>query len=389
MRELPDEMRAHEPRNPNIPYARGSAEEAMSTTANDEQAKFLLLAEIMHPFLDRKGAAFGAVIMAVTLITLLALNAASQSQGEHPVFWVTLPAAVVMFCWDVSFGYLKREETRAIARLGPMGLETAQVQHAVSMAEGREKRAASGQEERIEVVDQDQREPTASNTCSTSASVSTSLHDSSGPIVISKADELRHDLSSVDTINKSHEKGESVQVYSISPASEAPPDAAAFGDTDEKASVSELELASPSPRGRARPTLVSLVSDAYRWLRISFPTVTAVVAHLPFMLVPFALSMFVLVQALVTKGWVPVFAHGWDHWVNKTGTIGSIGGMGFLSVVLCNVSSTFVTAGILVSRSMANIFGLYSLPAQISAVPSSSPELSRHGKKSTASTAYL
>ena len=49
--------------------------------------------------------------------------------------------------------------------------------------------------------------------------------------------------------------------------------------------------------------------------------------------------MFVLVQALVTKGWVPVFAHGWDHWVNKTGTIGSIGGMGFLSVILCNVSS--------------------------------------------------
>jgi Na+/H+ antiporter NhaD/arsenite permease-like protein len=62
------------------------------------------------------------------------------------------------------------------------------------------------------------------------------------------------------------------------------------------------------------------------------------VAHLPFALVPFALSMFVLVQALVTKGWVQVFAYGWDHWVNLTGTVGSIGGMGFLSVILCNVS---------------------------------------------------
>jgi hypothetical protein len=49
--------------------------------------------------------------------------------------------------------------------------------------------------------------------------------------------------------------------------------------------------------------------------------------------------MFVLVQALVTKGWVPVFAYGWDHWVNKTGTVGAVGGMGFLSVILCNVST--------------------------------------------------
>jgi Na+/H+ antiporter NhaD/arsenite permease-like protein len=64
----------------------------------------------------------------------------------------------------------------------------------------------------------------------------------------------------------------------------------------------------------------------------------AVLSHLPLKLVPFALAMFVLVQALVTKGWVPVFAYGWDHWVRKTGTVGAIGGMGFLSVVLSNVS---------------------------------------------------
>ena len=89
---------------------------------------------------------------------------------------------------------------------------------------------------------------------------------------------------------------------------------------------------------RARATFVSLVSDAYRWSRETFPTVTAVLAHLPFALVPFAFAMFVLVQALVTKGWVQVFAYGWDHWVQKTGTVGSIGGMAFLSVVLCNVS---------------------------------------------------
>jgi hypothetical protein len=96
---------------------------------------------------------------------------------------------------------------------------------------------------------------------------------------------------------------------------------------------------------RGQRTLVSITGDAYRWLQETFPTVTAVVAHLPFALVPFALSMFVLVQALATKGWIPVFAYGWDHWVNKTGTLGSIGGMGFLSVILCNVSFRINTNG--------------------------------------------
>ncbi|KAL2360994.1 hypothetical protein RJZ56_006117 [Blastomyces dermatitidis] len=97
------------------------------------------------------------------------------------------------------------------------------------------------------------------------------------------------------------------------------------------------ELARQQDRGPA--TIVSLLAEAYRWTQDTFPTVTAVVAHLPYARVPFAFTMFILVQALVTKGWMPVFAYGWDHWVNKTGTIGAIGGMGFLSVILCNASS--------------------------------------------------
>jgi Na+/H+ antiporter NhaD/arsenite permease-like protein len=75
-----------------------------------------------------------------------------------------------------------------------------------------------------------------------------------------------------------------------------------------------------------------------RWSQETLPTATAVITHLPFALVPFMLSMFVLVQGLVARRWVLVFAYGWDHWVNKTGTIGAIGGMGFLSIILCNVS---------------------------------------------------
>jgi len=105
-----------------------------------------------------------------------------------------------------------------------------------------------------------------------------------------------------------------------------------------------------SPPAHKRTTLESLAEDGYTWCQETFPSCTAVMAHLPYALVPFAFSMFVLVQALVTKGWVPVFAHGWDHWTNKTGTIGAIGGMGFLSVILCNFAGTNIGTTILLSR---------------------------------------
>src|SRR5450432_4863428 len=122
MHELSEEAKAKKPVNPNIPHDRGNVEEQENKLANDKQGKLLSLDEIMNPFLDKGGAAFGAVIMAATLFTLLALNAASQSTSEHPVYWVTLPAAFVMFCWDIAFGWYRRKETRGIARKGLEGI---------------------------------------------------------------------------------------------------------------------------------------------------------------------------------------------------------------------------------------------------------------------------
>jgi hypothetical protein len=109
---------------------------------------------------------------------------------------------------------------------------------------------------------------------------------------------------------------------------------------DEKLASSEdvLDIEKRDSLLKEPKTLVSFLGEAKLWAQETFPTVMAVLSHLPFALIPFALSMFVLVQALVTKGWVPVFAYGWDRWVKKTGTVGAVGGMGFLAVILCNVS---------------------------------------------------
>src|ERR1700688_1581492 len=73
MHQLTQEEQAKVPVNPNIPDGRGIAEEQEKQHVNDEQGKVLSLEEIMNPFVDREGAAFGALIMSATLITLLAV----------------------------------------------------------------------------------------------------------------------------------------------------------------------------------------------------------------------------------------------------------------------------------------------------------------------------
>jgi Na+/H+ antiporter NhaD/arsenite permease-like protein len=305
MHQLSEEAIKMRPMNPNIPHARGLMEEQENQLANNEQRELLSLDEIMNPFLDKRGAAFGAVIMAATLVTLLALNAASQSTSEYPLYWVTLPAAFVMFCWDIAFGWYRRKETRGIARKGLEEIELARAERAI-----REEGA------RRTAPEQERRDAGALLSPNPAVVVSENVDDlilSSSP----PSREMENEKQEVDEENQEvdEEKQEMERREQLS---------------------REMAL-----RPRRQTTLVSLLIVFYSWCQETFPTLTAVVTDLPFALVPFALSMFVLVQALVTKGWVLVFAYGWDHWVNKTGTVGAVTGMGFLSVILCNVSFNF------------------------------------------------
>lgn len=286
MEDLPEDIKNKPPVNPNIPFAKGELEEQAGNipSADDkEQQKQLSLEEILNPFLDKKGAMFGAGIMAATLITVLIINAVAQGTHEYPVFYVTMPAAFVLFLFDLGFGWMSRKETRKIAYEGRRRAE--------------EKRA-----EKIRAAEQ----------------------ANPGP------------LQNGDSSNTTRTLNEKSHM----------PTAA----TSNQTSKEKLCTAAGKEQGaeeagltanKKRTTLESLIKDRHQWARETFPTTMTVFNHLPLALVPFAFCMFVLVQALVTKGWVPVFAHGWDHWVEKTGTVGAVGGMGFLSVVLCNVSRIF------------------------------------------------
>ncbi|KAF1914296.1 hypothetical protein BDU57DRAFT_453034 [Ampelomyces quisqualis] len=301
MEDLPPELKNKKPVNPNIPFAKVENDERGRETepsSDEDEDKKLSLEEILNPFLDKKGATFGASLMAATLIAVLVLNAVSSARGEeHPVFWVTLPAAFVMFCFDLTLGWLNRKETRRIAHEGRRRAESAQVE--------REVRRKSVEQADINAI---------------------GLGDTP------------------HTTNSHNEKP-----YASGVATSSTNVQEKTQEITSKDHAAQAEEGKPNAK-KNRTTLASLITRSYRSAQETFPTTMTVFHHLPLALIPFAFCMFVLVQALVTKGWVPVFAYGWDNWVEKTGTVGAVGGMGFVSVILCNFAGTNIGTTILISR---------------------------------------
>lgn len=380
MRELPTEAKLKPAVNPNIPHARGIADVEEETHTNDDQGQLLSLVEIMNPFLDKGGAAFGAMIMSVTLVTIVAINAASvktKNDEQFQVFWVTLPAAFVMLCWDLAFGWLHREETREISRRGREEVEQGRMERSL-----REKRngepvageqlftergmemlsithSSSGEawpEIQVQDIDTDAGQnnvalpvvPERGLTPLVTLTPAAPAGDAKIQPAPESSPRLKSPMSTAVGI-AAHTNQPSSDELSIFEERDdlvcadgsncsAPGVLTSSTNTPENHSSSPEESTVSKTTKKHPSTLVSICKDRYRWSQETFPTVMAVASHLPFALVPFAFSMFILVQALVTKGWVSVFAYGWDHWVEKTGTIGAIGGMGFLSVILCNVS---------------------------------------------------
>ena len=305
MHELPEESKTKQPVNPNIPFSKGIEDE--DEDEETEESKLLSLEEVMNPYLDKWSAGYGAGIMDVTLITILEINASIQNGEGVPAYYVTLPAAVVTFCRDVFSGWRHRQETRNVAKEGRAAVE----------------RARNQKETWI---------PTQTET----------------PNALMQPVSNNH-----TTTVESEKEGATTKGQRPKESSTSPEDTSGTISSEEVDTKPEIPAASnlnelEQPHQRA--TLVSVANERWMWCRETFPTVTTVLRNLPYPLVPFALCMFVLVQGLVTRGWITVFAYGWSHWVNKTGTIGAIGGMAFLSVILCNFAGTNIGTAILLCR---------------------------------------
>ena len=93
----------------------------------------------------------------------------------------------------------------------------------------------------------------------------------------------------------------------------------------------------------------SYMDDLHDQLDKHFPTFITALPRLPFALVPFAFSQFILIEALNHQGWVNVFAN-WLVRASHNQIHPTIWLIGVLGVILCNLSGTNIGATILLTK---------------------------------------
>jgi hypothetical protein len=91
------------------------------------------------------------------------------------------------------------------------------------------------------------------------------------------------------------------------------------------------------------------LSAVYDRLSGHFPTFFTALPRLPFGLIPFAFSQFILIEALTHQGWIEVFAR-WLHKASGGQMHPAIWIIGVLGVILCNIAGTNIGATILLTK---------------------------------------
>jgi len=84
-------------------------------------------------------------------------------------------------------------------------------------------------------------------------------------------------------------------------------------------------------------------------LAARFPTLYTAFPRLPFALVPFAFSQFILIEALAHQGWIEIFGR-WLVLASGRRMYPTIWLIGVLGVILCNLSGTNIGATILLTK---------------------------------------
>lgn len=87
----------------------------------------------------------------------------------------------------------------------------------------------------------------------------------------------------------------------------------------------------------------------YSRLQKHFPTFFTALPRLPFALVPFAFSQFILIEALSHQGWINVFA-SWLVHASHREIHPTIWLVGVIGVIMCNIAGTNIGATILLTK---------------------------------------
>ncbi|KAJ7049155.1 hypothetical protein C8F01DRAFT_1185365 [Mycena amicta] len=119
--------------------------------------------------------------------------------------------------------------------------------------------------------------------------------------------------------------------------------------------ASSTPSARPPSVGFQQPTAKSFfltLANKRARLAVHYPTFFTALPRLPFALIPFAFSQFILIEALAHQRWIDVFA----SWLRRatehdpTSPYLTIWIIGILGIILCNLSGTNIGATILLTK---------------------------------------
>lgn len=272
------------------------------------------LEELLNPHLDRAAAIFCLVVFVITLVVLLATNAAGI---QVQVYAITVPAAFVVLCRDMADDWLTTRKMLKEKLPRPNG-----------QVNGTNDMMTSTGSPNVATSDNDEKSQVGTITpmlSSINSGVDNAIEAGNEQKSVSSA-EIKH-LN--ETSFPENEEGRTPS-HSLPTSNAITPGHAS------------LTAAAVLPLSPQQTNLESMAESFLVFLNARFPRTCHIISQLPFPLLPFTFGMFILVQGLVTKGWVQIFANGWERWVHATGTLGAIGGMGLVSVLLCNVSFAMV-----------------------------------------------
>lgn len=189
------------------------------------------------------------------------------------------------------------------------------------------------------------------------------MESGSGAVTRSPTTEEASMESNVGAIVEVHEKERSANVpraQSARPSDDRDRGAVAVTTvTQSTATSSKVSSAGMPmlPKAKTDPWNARIISHLTRrrsraamWLRDHSHTLYTALPRLPFALVPFAFSQFILVEALAYQNWVRIFA-GWLSRATHAGEMHStIWLVGVMGVVLCNIAGTNIGATILLTE---------------------------------------
>ncbi|KAF4607530.1 hypothetical protein EYR38_001602 [Pleurotus pulmonarius] len=272
--------------------------------------------DVRSVLLDPKGALVGSILLASCLIVIIIV-----SFFHVDVWMITLPFAVAKFIFDISWDHYRY--IKGIPMLG--------------MANPKRKRSVDSGTDTIPVPDIPSDQTTIrqlSKHFSHANDTHTPTRLSTMGTSLTMIDESAHGASDTMVLPTRTESPTLAEHVPI----QAP------GLTHRTSTPNEL----PPPGTSNDPRDDKKKSKLYS-LSHHFPTFFTALPRLPFKLVPFAFSQFILIEALTHQGWIELFSDWLVRATNRQ-MHPVIWLIGVLGVVLCNISGTNIGATILLTK---------------------------------------